>query len=341
MGRKASGPWYRKGRQWYAWIDGKQEPLGKDKAAAHKLYHLRKADQRPKAPGRHTIAQLVALFLSDVSGEIKPITYKRYDETLYVWSKEMRAIKPGELRAYHLTEWLTAHTRWNASTKYLKGRIVKIWSSWCESSDYIDADRLRKAKLPRPLRREAADPADLELLDRAITCPRFRDLWEVLYDTGARTSEITTLEAAGCSFKTRSALVNGKTGPRVIGLTARAVSILQRLAAIYPDGPLLRTDAGAVWSSDRCCAHFKKWRRLAKCRIKGRGRITAYSLRHALTPRWRAAGIEELVIAKQLGHTLRGAPTLTLMNSTYGHLNAKDVADAAGMVGQSRPAKRG
>lgn len=157
----------------------------------------------------------------------------------------------------------------------------------------------------------------------------------MLYDTGARPGELTGLEAKHVDLKGSSAIVAGKSGERVVGLSPRALAILRRCALAHPEGPLLRTPKGMAWSRENYRKHFRTHRKRIQL-----PKLVAYHLRHDLPRRWRAMGIEELVIARQMGHSLRGTPHIGLLNDVYGHVHGAELADAARQASSS-PAKRG
>jgi len=340
---RTSKVWLRKGRGYWSVVRGHQRFLSNDiKAAKRKLAQLLLESDIEAAPsGRHSMQDLVVTYLRQVHGTISPRGYRNYRDYLETWLGDYRHLRPSELRAYHLREWLAKHPTWNGTTKRFAGSIVKIWSAWLEGEGLIDIDRLRTASLPSKESRQAADPQDLIKLERVIRDDAFRDFFVILYDTGARPGEVAGLTAEMIHFDTSTVLVHGKKGDRIIGLTPRALAILRRCALARPDGLLLLTQNGTQWTQQRQKDAFDKWQAVAKTN----GHITPYHCRHDLYQRWTAAGIPELVIAKQLGHTLRGQPSLLMLNSVYAHVAAQPLAEAASRVDSaaqsSRPRRRG
>ncbi len=329
MGRRGS-IWSRKGRPgWFATIQGKQVFLALDKREAERVYHLHKLNRAPKRPAEHSMHDMIVLYLQwfgsrVAKGECSVKTLKCYRVSLTFWEREYHALKPEDMRAYHVTAWLAKNPQWNPTSAHDRVRHVRIFCEWLAGEGFIEDNRLRRAKSPTPLKRQATAPGNLEAMDRAITDERFKDFFVVLYDTGARPGEIATLEASRIDLSLSVAVVNGKTGERLIGLTLRVVAILREAAQRCPHGPVLLTARGNPWNENTWSRCWQKWARIAGCV----GECVAYSCRHDLDRRWHAAGIDSITISKQMGHSLRGQPSLKLIASTYGHRGA-DVLSAA------------
>ncbi len=327
MGRTGK-PWTRNGRPgFFATIDGRQVFLALERKEAEREFHRLKLEETPRPVGKYSVPDLVEIYLEEIADQIKPKTYKNYYEALQTWGKDHASIAPKELRAFHLTRWLKKHTEWKQSMRKLQGSIVKMWSAWADGEGYIDGDRLRKARLPESIKRDAADPDELVRIERTITDPYFLAYWVVLYDTGARPGEIASLEASAINWSTSTAVVDGKRGQRIIGVSARSVEWLRAAFAQYPEGPILRTSHGALWSENVRRNHLEKWKARTEPRVDAA--LTLYHCRHDLYRRWHAAGVADVIISRQMGHTLRGAPSLSLLVGVYAHSDASALALAA------------
>ncbi len=332
MGRTAK-PWRRidrgKDRGWWAVVRGHQRYLGPSlKAAKLKLKALVAANA-PTHHSDYSVRQLVDLFLTELrdrvaSKEISPYTLANLKSTLNRWAEACRRIKPEDLRPLHLKAWLKAHPEWNQSSKSTAVRRVKSWSAWAVRDGYLEVNRLRDAITGDQLKREAADPADLAKIEAAIDRDCFRDFFRVLFDTGCRPGELKTLTAATVDWGLSTAIVRGKSGERAIGLTPRALEILRRCSLARPEGALLRTVTGVDWSPR---AIHRQWKRA--CKRAGVEGVVCYHLRHALYVRWHDAGISDIVISAQLGHYSHSRPHIGLLRSTYGHAEARHLAEAA------------
>jgi integrase len=324
--------WTRKGRGYYTTIRGQQIPLGDDRKEAQRLFAELVAADAPILPGRHTVAQLVDLFLADcdkrvVKGEMSAETVKSYRSYLTRWAAACRRVMPRDLRPRHLLAWIETHPSWNSTSAADAICRVKIWYRWA-IPDYIDLDRLSNTRSPTRLTRDAADPADLLRFEQAITEDRFRDWFLVLRDTGCRPGELRRLAAADVDFQRSSAAVTGKTGERIVGLSPLALGILQRCAEEWTTGPLLRTERGAAWSQSNIKHTWRKWRLVSGVPAS----VKPYHMRHDLHRRWSNAGVTDIRIAAQFGHMKRDRPHLGLILSTYGHVEGATLAEAARAV---------
>ena len=333
--------WSRKGRGFYTTLHRKQRFLAHNKAEAKReLARLLKLPQN--IPGQFSTTQLVDIYLTDcqrrvAAEELSPATYATIKSYISRWKESASGFKPEDIRVFHLDLWIENQSTWNPSTRSLAIDQVKRWARWCKRKGYLEYNHLSDAESPSKLKREPADPADLLSLERAIGCDRFRDWYVVLYDTGCRPGELRRITAADVSLATSTTWVRGKTGRRIVGLSERCCAILERLSAIYPTGPLLLTPMGAEWVAESCRYHWDKW-----CATVWRERpkeMTPYSARHSLWTRWHDAGINDITIAHQLGHTSGGRPHLKLLAGTYAHVEGRHLADAARLASAS-PGKR-
>lgn len=321
--------WPRKGRGFWTTIRGEQIPLGHDlKLAKRELARLL-ADRAPPTLGRYTSPKLIDIYLEACAkrvekDELSAQTLEAYRYKLESFARYARRIRPEDLRPLHADEWLEQQ-RWNPTTAALAIRVLKAWSRWCARKGFLDVDRLGLADSPQPLTRDAANPADLLKMEAAIKCPHFLDFYRCLYDIGCRPGELGTLEADRVGWDTATAIVRGKTGPRMVGLTSRVLEILRRAALVNPTGPALRSPLGCQWRKYLIGYHWGRWRAVAGVPDT----VVAYSLRHDLWRRWHEAGVSDVVISKQLGHTLKGVPHLHLLVSTYAHADAQHLARAA------------
>ena len=328
MGR-TSRVWERKGRGYFTTLHKRQRYLGENlKEAKAKLKQLIAAD-KPQHHSDYTVRQLVDMFLAELADrlaqkDVSAYTYANLKSTLARWAEACRRIKPDDLRAYHLKAWCKAHPEWNQSSRSTAVRRVKAWAAWAKRDGHLDFNHLRDAQAGDQLKREAADPADLAKIEAAIDRDCFRDFYRVLYDTGCRPGELKTLTVSSVDWGLSTAVVVGKSGSRAIGLTSRSLEILRRCSLARPEGSLLRTTTGADWSPR---AIHQQWSRA--CRLAGVKSVCPYHLRHDLHRRWSAAGISDLVIASQLGHTGIDLARLRLLASTYAHVQAEPLAAAA------------
>lgn len=284
--------WRRNDRPgWYATISGKQVNLGTDHAEATREYHRLRARAAPPS-GRATTAESVDRFLEHAEPHVQPDTFTLYRYYLQSWCDHTGKTRATTIEPRHVQGWMERHPGWNSSTRHLAITIVKLWSRWA-----LDPDPLRRVKRPKMGRRQPPAPGALEAVLAAFPSQQARDIGTVLYETGCRPGEIRTLEASGVAWERSTAIVRGKTGPRLIGLSPRALDVLKRNAALHPTGPVLRSTRGVPWTGAAIHGQFRR-----AARKLGVGPCCPYHCRHAFWARAHKAGIGDVAVAKQLGH---------------------------------------
>lgn len=337
MGRPAKIWWRAERNEWFATINRKKTPLGPDHKAAEREFHRLKAEQNRSEVDTLAVWVLVERYLDWASTRVKPISHKTYAATLQTWIDTWGNLLAMELRPYHVTRWLAQNERrevwfkdkkgtrrkkwvgWGRSTQSLHTLIVKIWSAWCQREGYLDVDRLRAVKAAGIAKRLPARSGDLQKLLAAEPKHVIHDFLVILSETGCRPGEIRNLEVHQIELANRVAHVIGKRGKRTVGLSTVAHKILSRLAPLWPHGPILRNELGEPWS-----VHQIKRRLDRLCDRLEIERVIPYHFRHDLWSRWTKAGIDSVLIARQLGHV-----NLTQLVSRYAHPDASQLASAA------------
>jgi integrase len=317
MPRKAA-IWARNGRPgFYATIQGKQVFLGLDRRTAEQAFHGLKASGKPVERSRQSVKALVDLYLEAAHSEVKATTHANYVWYLQQWCNFAGTRPAAGLKPLDVTAWFRGKSGWNASTRRLAVEMVKRWSRWCQAQGYLETDPLLGVRSPRGISRAAASPGDIEQFLAAISCSLLRDIATVLLDTGARPGEIRTLTAAQIDWEASTAVVVGKTGPRVISLTGRALVICGEVASLYPTGPLFRNRAGRMWTRSQLCYRFR-----VICK-RANVKVVPYSFRHDLWRRASKAGVDSVVIARQLGHK-----DLKMLVDRYAHVGTEQTKEA-------------
>jgi integrase len=324
--------WRRKDRRgWWATIAGKQVCLGDDRAAAEREWHRRRASALTVPPGRATVAELIDGYLEWVEPRVKPGTYENYRGYLQSWILLVGRLAASSLTIDHVERWVNGQA-WSQSSRNLALGILRGWARWCDDRGYALLPIVRKVKRPAVLRRKPPAPGALDLVLGAIRSPQFRDFVQVMLDVGCRPGEAASLSAAGIDWEASTAWVTGKTGRRLVGLSTRALAVLERLATQHPTGPLLRNRNGDPWQSEAVCQQF--WRACERVR-KATGRdvraVVAYHLRHAFWGRAHKAGLDSIVVARQMGHT-----DLSMLAKFYAEVEPEMLRDVAQKASDNR-----
>ena len=91
----------------------------------------------------------------------------------------------------------------------------------------------------------------------------------------------------------------GKRSERVIWLNAEALEIVKRLASVNPEGKLFRNGKGTPWKKDAFARRFS--RLSVRLRMP---HLIPYSLRFTFATESVLAGLDSIVLAKLMGHSL-------------------------------------
>ena len=319
--------WKRAGRDdWHATIGGRKVNLGPDREAAQREFHRLKAARMPVHASRMLVVQLVDSYLCAVHSDVQASTFANYRWYLQQWVNFAGHRPAAGVKPLDVTAWFRSRGQWNPTTRRLAAELVRRWSRWAKAQGYLDVDVLAGLRAPKTIPRTAARSEDIQNFLQAVTCPLLRDIAIVLLDTGARPGEIRTLEADQVSWTDSTAIVNGKTGPRVISLTSRSLATLANLATLYPTGPLFRNRAGRIWTRGQLAWRFRALsKKLGIC-------VYPYHLRHDLYRRASKAGVPDLWIAKQLGHV-----DLKMLSSRYAHVDTEQTRQAVEKASQPGP----
>ena len=300
-------PWFRKfTSSWYVMIDGKQHPLGPDKDEAFRLFHELMAD-RPQLNQKH-IAVILDKFLDWTQAHRATRTYEWYRDFLQSFKDAHPSLKVDQLKPYHVDEW--------ASKGPKRARItaMKRAMNWAAKQGYIDHSPI--AQMDRPevgKRTQTISPDEFQTLLSKIRDQAFRDLLEFSWEAGTRPQESKRLEARHLELDKSRCVIPADEAkgskPRVIYLTDKAIEILKRLAAAYPEGSLFRNRDGNRWTANAVRCRFKR------LEPKIGQRFTQYAFRHTWISRKLVAGVDSRIVAKLAGHT-----STRELDRTYSHI---------------------
>jgi integrase len=335
MGRLAR-PWFRKATgTWWATLGGRKVSLkvrgAANRAAAERAYReLLNAGQPGNGIPARAVATLAAAYLADCRPRMEANTYRVYA----AWLKDLSASAVGRRPAADLTpaavEAWARRDSWSTTTRAAALTCIHTFIRWCIRGRLLGpADPLAGLRVPPRSSRGASaviDPDEYAAVLRVAT-PQFALLLTVLWETGARPSEICRATAADCDWDAGTVTLAAhkqrhKTGrPRVIFLTDTAAGILRDAAGRNPTGALLRNTLGRPWTPGSA----KQAIRAAARRAELGRRITLYFFRHSLATRLIVAGVPDGHVGAILGH----AGTATLWRHYCHLLSRPDVLRAA------------
>lgn len=344
MARQSDGPWFREATNaWYVTIDGRKVSLRvrgpENRKAAVDAWHKRMAEATNVRPDKSkqslpTVTEVLEGFLGDASGRVKPKTLEVYRYFLDSFSDEFGSMRAAELKP-HTVERFSRKPTWGPTTRHdFIGTVVSAFR-WAERFGLIPRNPLAHVRKPAKVSRGAKVVLTDEQFGRLCkaSSPAFRLFLRGLWLTGARPGELTRLTASDVEWDSGVILLDAhktaeKTGrPRIIYLSAEALTLFRQQAAEHPSGPLFTNSVGGAWTEDAIVNAMRTARERAEL-----PNAVAYGMRHSFATAALVNGIPDAHVAALLGHT-----NTSMIHKHYSHVGSRaDVLrNAAALV---RPA---
>lgn len=320
MARRAQ-PWLRKGRGWFVTIGGKQVSLGKNKAAAYRLFHelMATKEELPKTKHPHCellLGDLLDDFLEWTKHHRERATYEtcrlRLQSLLFSLSKDFTV---AELRPYHVQDWLDSQPNWASTTARSGVATIQRALNWAVKMGHIDASPIAHFEKPPVETRDRVLTAEeyKQILEN-VRDDEFRDLLTLHWEAGCRPQESLRVEAKYVDVKNARWVFpvkksKGKRKPRIVYLNDAALAITKRSMIKWPDGPILRNTKGRPWTKDSVNCRFER------LKSKLGDRYCLYLFRHSFATRMLESGLDALTVALLLGHS-----NPAMLSTTYQHL---------------------
>jgi integrase len=330
VARHVEGPWYRESKgTWYATIGGKKTSLGVrgagNRKAAEEAWHDLCANGKPKVddtPEPMTVAEVVAGFLADADGRVKPKTLRWYRDFLEPFSQRHGAAKADDLTPT-LVESYARKPNWSSSTRHdFLGALAGVFR-WAERGRLITRSPLLGLRRPPKTSRGSSSllTADEHARLLEVATPQFRLFLTVLYATGARPGEVAAITAENLDADAGLVrLAEHKTAHkgkvRVLYLSPDTVALLKRQKMRHPVGALLRNRTGKPWTGWAVVKAMESAR--SRAGLNGK---TAYGLRHTFATDALANGVPDAQVAELLGHS-----GTAMLHKHYAHLGARATA---------------
>jgi integrase len=351
MPRRSVGPWFWAAKNaWYVWHGGKQVNLfvkGEDnEARAVKAWHRLMAGDDPVKPAptltplpapkeepareKPTISALVAAFLADAEGRVKPESYRGYAKYLNPFAAAFKDTPPDRLTAAQVERW-SKKPEWSQSYRCgFIGTVVSLFL-WAVETGRLDRNPVAGIKKPKKQsrgRKAVICQDDHRKLVKHAKGP-WKDFLELLWLTGARPGEIAGLRAEEVDLASKTVLLcehktADQTGKdRLIILPDEAVVILQRLMGRRPSGLLFPGQKGQRLSANNVSCRMRRL-----CRRAG-VKAFCYAYRHSYATSALAHGVPDAHVAALLGHS-----GTSMLHKHYSHLTSQVsvLREAAGRV---------
>jgi integrase len=271
-------PFFKKGRGvWYVEIDRKQVNLGPDRDEAFRRYYQLMTQPRATKVAVDSVLGVIDAFLEWCSKHRAEDTYRWYRDRLQEFVQTIDpALTVGQLRPFHIQQWIDARGGWSDGSRRNGIRAVKRVFRWAEEQGYIDRSPVAYMKKPMGGKREVVvSQAEFDDILSLAKDDGFRDLLIVTWETGCRPQESLIVEARHVDLVNQRWVFQQseeKCGKslRVVYLTDRALAIVKRLMVVHPVGPLFRNSEDGAWDASSVNCAFSRVRVRMGRRLLGR-----------------------------------------------------------------------
>ena len=356
-GRKPSVRYWksRKGGGYFATIGGKQEELalGVDDFPDGPTYIAalaRFSSLMSMSSNKGSDDYLVSAMLNQYRTHMR-FTHQTTDKAKLFDSLCQRFVelhggrRVGDLRPYHVDDYLNSNAQWNPTSKATVGRMLLSCVAWAKRKGYIRTDPLAKGvQLPRALVRGREAMMSGELMDLLIAEVKTGKTKGVAYsaflwalrETGARPVEIRMADAEHYKDGRIVFRWNAKSGyvhktaaktqrDRVIYLAGELRQWVEAEIARNGPGPIFRSPRGRRWGIR---GSQNKWGWLLALpvvtdylRSHGieRRELKLYNFRHTFISDWMDRQGDIYIVAKICGTSVK------MIETRYGHVNPEKV----------------
>ena len=279
-------PFYRKSRDtWYVEVDGRQINLGKDRELAFQRYHAIMAAP-PEVRPTHAmgtgeglkLTELFDRFLDWVKQHRSPDTYVWYQYRLQRFADRFPDLTMGQMRPYHVQEWVDSFPDHSPTTTRNYMRSVKRCIKWGQTLGYIDSNPIQHISIPASTPKDVyLTPEEFARLLSETRDANFRDLLDVTYETGCRPQESLRIEIRHIDLPNQRWVLprseaKGKQAPRVVYLSDKAIEITRRLIGDRTAGRLFLNSNGKPWTTNAVnCAFQRIQHRMGMAEMKRQG----------------------------------------------------------------------
>jgi integrase len=304
-------PFFRKAKQaWYLQLGKRQISLGKGRAEAFKKYqeillHERGQDSVPYSA--LSVAQAADLYLEWCKRHNSSRTYDWYFDFLQDFCNHYGGIPALNLKPFHVTQWLDAHSGWGNGSHRCAITAVKRVFNWAEGEGLLPSNPIKNIRKPPANSRDRTlTPEERKQIFAAIKDKEFRDFVFAMQETGCRPGEVARVTAANVDLaqglwiftehKTRK-----KTGrDRIVYLTPAMILLSKKLVAAYPTGPLFRGPrSGRAFTRNSIRCRFRHLRE----KLPHLAGVISYTYRHSFVTDALENGVGVVQVAELVGHS--------------------------------------
>lgn len=276
------------------WVESGVELVPKHKYVQYLYTDEHESKERSKL--------LIAEYLQ--AKQLRPKTEKAYAQFLHRFAEEIE-VSVEQVDTNGIRNFLDSERARGNSTNTIVTKIHKLNSlfDWLLKEEYISKNPMDRIEKPKETK---APPKfltheEIELV-RESADGISKTLFELMYSTGLRVSEVSDLRKQDVDFLSKTAWVSdGKGGKsREVRLSTRAILVLkQYLETRADDDPyLFRSNFGSKLSTDSIYRYMKILGEKAGLRRK----LTPHMLRHTFATHLLDAGTPIELVQHLLGH---------------------------------------
>lgn len=172
----------------------------------------------------------IVLFLSARKLEgLSPLTIAGYEQELNKLNEFIG--KPAiQISTPDLRNYLSSNDQWKPGTVSKKLSVIKTFFTWLVDEEILlknPSSKIKQLKQPKRLPK-AVNATELEMLRKGCETARERALLEVMYSTGCRLSEVSSMMVDKVDFASGAINVIGKGDKeRIVYLNPRAIFYLE------------------------------------------------------------------------------------------------------------------
>lgn len=318
MAKSAGRNLYRRGATYWARIqiagrDVRQSlRTGNRAEAVKRLEKLLKDAERIRfgEEARHKYEDAVVLWAESGFGGVKPKSAARYQTSLRMLHEHFAPLYLDQINAKRIGEFVRCRRKDGATNATIRRDLSALSRcvghanahGWGEENAARTFDRsvIRERKFVM----ERVDGAALKAV-LAKCSPIFAAYVRFLLATGVRADEAATIKRAVVDWSGSRCLVNGKTGPRTIELSAEALAIAKAVPPSLSSPFLFWASHGGRYTdpSQRFATARQSAQKAARREGETFKRFRLHDLRHEYAIRYLEAGGSLYALQKHLGHS--------------------------------------
>lgn len=317
---KQPKPWYWKSRNaWYVTLDGKQVRLHENEREANaEFYRVMAAEGKlgNRQVAKMTVADACESLIASVT-HLRPSTQRNYKDLLGPFAAAFRSKRLDAMTPEMCIRFVSSYKGRNYcgktfgdSSRTVMFKHIKLLFRWARDTGLIQHNPLARTPIPwkvPPRERPMTNVEYQQIQADPKTDPKFKEVLEVMWQTGIRPGEVATLAARHLDARlpiARFQPTEHKTGTRTghqreVYFPPALMERMRDHAKDRPNGPLLLNRNGEPWTQHKISGRFTR----LKQRLSLPKELVIYMARHHFITSLVESGIPLARVAKIAGHT--------------------------------------